>query len=94
MHRMFNNLKIAFEDKSDKDLNRAYLLFKTISNPLISKTLTSIVKIAIWLRFPIDTIIRATVYKHFCGGITIEDSEDTIEKLWQSKIVTLFKKSY
>jgi proline dehydrogenase len=86
---MFNNLKAAFADKSDRDLNRAYILFKTISNPLISKTLTTIVQTAIWLRLPIDSIIRATVYKHFCGGITIEDSKGTIKKLWQSKIGTI-----
>ena len=83
---MFNNLKTAFEDKSDRDLNRAYLLFKTISNPSISKTITKLVKIAIWLRIPIESIVKATVYKHFCGGITIEDSTQTINKLWKSKI--------
>ena len=37
---MFDNTQVAFEDKTDKDLNRAYFLFKTISNPFISKTLT------------------------------------------------------
>ena len=68
---MFNNIKVAFEDKSDKDLSRAYLLFKTISNPIISKTLTAFVKVAMWLKLPINPIIRATVYKHFCGGTTI-----------------------
>ena len=86
---MFNDLKTAFEDKSDRDLNRAYLLFKTISNPIISRILTTIVKAAIWFRIPINSIIRATVYKHFCGGITIKDSERTMQKLWKSKIGTI-----
>ena len=86
---MFNDLQAAFEDKSDSDLNRAYLLFKTISNPLISKMITALAKTAIWLRLPIDSIIRATVYKHFCGGTTIEDSKKTIEKLWDSGIKTI-----
>jgi proline dehydrogenase len=86
---MFNNLQAAFEDKSDRDLNRAYFLFKTISNPLISKTLTAFVKIAMWLRLPINSVIRATVYKHFCGGTTIENSQKTIDKLWKSNIGTI-----
>ena len=86
---MFNNIKVAFEDKSDKDLSRAYLLFKTISNPIISKTLTAFVKVAIWLKLPINPIIRATVYKHFCGGTTITNSQDTIDKLWKSHIGTI-----
>jgi len=86
---MFNNIKVAFEDKSDKDLSRAYLLFKTISNPIISKTLTAFVKVAMWLKLPINPIIRATVYKHFCGGTTITNSQDTIDKLWKSHIGTI-----
>ena len=85
----FDNLKIAFEDKSDKDLNRAYLLFKTLNNPIISNTLTIIIKIAIWLKLPIDGIIKSTVYKHFCGGTTIENSQKTINKLWRSQIGTI-----
>ena len=85
----FDNLKIAFEDKSDKDLNRAYLLFKTLNNPIMSNTLTLIVKIAMWLKLPIDGIIKSTVYKHFCGGTTIENSQETINKLWRSQIGTI-----
>jgi len=86
---MFDNTKVAFEDKTDKDLNRAYFLFKAISNPFISKTLTVFVKIAIFFRFPISGLIKATVYKHFCGGTTIENSQETIDKLWEAHIGTI-----
>ena len=85
----FDNLKIAFEDKSDKDLHRAYLLFKFLNNPIISNTITIVIKIAIWLKIPIDNIIKSTVYKHFCGGTTIENSQATINKLWKSQIGTI-----
>jgi len=86
---MFDNLKVAFEDKSDWDLSRAYILFKTISKPIISKSITTCIKIAFWLHLPIDSIIKATVYKHFCGGTNIEGSQETIDKLWQSSIGTI-----
>ena len=86
---MFNNLKVAFEDKSDADLNRAYLLFKAISNPIISKTLTIIVRFAIWLHLPIGRIIKLTVYKQFCGGLTIKKCQKTINQLWKYKIGTI-----
>ncbi len=86
---MFNNLKVAFEDKSNADLNRAYLLFKTINNPLISKALTKIVRLAMWLHLPISKIIKATVYKQFCGGITIDKCQNTINNLWKYKIGTI-----
>jgi len=85
----FDNIKVAFADKSDKDLSRAYLLFKTISNPIISNTLTAFIKVAMWLHLPINWAIKATVYKHFCGGTTIENSQATINKLWESHIGTI-----
>ena len=85
----FNNLKIAFADKSDTDLNRVYLLFITIRNSFISKSLTIIIKVAIWLNLPIKNIIKSTIYKHFCGGETIKESQNTIDKLWQSNIGTI-----
>ena len=85
----FNNSKKAFADKSNFDLNRAYFLFKTISNPLISSILTSSVKFALFLRLPVTQIIKATIYKHFCGGETIIDSNETINKLWKSSIGTI-----
>jgi proline dehydrogenase len=85
----FNNLKTAFSDKSDTDLNRAYLLFKSMSNRFVSKILTGLVQFSLKLHLPIKFIIKATVYKHFCGGETIEESQTTIDKLWQSHIGTI-----
>lgn len=85
----FDNLEVAFQDKSNKDLNRSYFLFKTIKNPIISNILIVILKIAIWLNLPIKKIIKATVYKHFCGGITIDDCQTTIHNLWKYNIGTI-----
>ena len=85
----FSNIKNAFLGKSNSDLNRVYLLFKTINNPKISRILTSIVKICLNLRLPITPIIKQTVFKHFCGGTTIEDCQKTIDSLWEHKIGTI-----
>ena len=85
----FNNLKTAFADKSDADLNRAYLLFKSMSNRFVSKILIGLVQFSLKLHLPIKSIIKSTVYKHFCGGETIQQSQTTIDKLWQSRIGTI-----
>ena len=86
---MFNNLKVAFKDKSKRDLNRSYFLFLTISKPFISKIITQLLKISIFFKLPISSIIKGTVYKHFCGGINIKSSQETIDKLWDSRIGTI-----
>ena len=86
---IFNNIEIAFKDKSDNDLKRSYILFKTINNRYVSKILISLLKLAIFIKLPINRIIKSTIYKHFCGGTTIEDSQSTINKLWKSNIGTI-----
>ena len=81
-----NNNTNAFNDKSNTDLNRAWLLFLTISNPTISKILTNLLQIAISLKLPINYLVKISIFKQFCGGETITESKKTIDKLWKSKI--------
>ena len=86
---IFNNFEVAFKDKSNYDLNRAYFLFKVISLPYISKLLISVVKLAISLKLPIEFFVKKTIYSHFCGGVSVEKSQNTIDKLWKSNIGTI-----
>ena len=83
---IFNNLKVAFKDKSNFELKRSLLIFSIISNPIISKTLITLTKILIKLRIPISFIIKNTIFKQFCGGTNIDNARKTIDKLWKSKI--------
>ena len=85
----FNDSKSAFKDKSDFDLNRAFILFQTLNYPTISKFLTIILKVILSLRIPINFLIKLTIFKQFCGGETIFESRKTIDKLWKSSIGTI-----
>ena len=83
---IFNNLKVAFKDKTNFELNRSYLIFSIISNPIISKSLIILTKILINLRMPINFFIKHTIFRQFCGGTNINNARTTIDKLWKSKI--------
>ena len=83
---LFDNMKVAYADKSDRDLNRAYFLFKIISNPFVTKILTFFMKVSIGIGLPIKGLIKATVYKQFCGGTTIKSSQKTIEKFFRRSL--------
>ena len=83
---IFNNLKVAFKDKSDFELNRSLLIFSIISNPIISKLLITLTKILIKLKMPVGFFIKHTIFKQFCGGTNINNARTTIDKLWKSKI--------
>lgn len=80
----FEDTEIAFQAKSDWKLKKALFLFSVVKNPTISKVMTSLVKL-----FPIKPLIKATVFEHFCGGETIEESEKTIQELANYNVQTI-----
>ena len=85
----FENTQIAFEGKSNADLNRAYWLFWFMNHNNIVKVGSGMTKFAIKYNLPVKGIIRGTVYKHFCGGETINECQDTIESLSKYNIGTI-----
>ena len=85
----FADTSIAFSYKTDKELQKSHFLFSSINNPLLSKLGANIVKIALKIKLPVTGIIRNTIFKHFCGGETIEECSATIEKLANFNIKTI-----
>jgi proline dehydrogenase len=77
----FTNTEVAFKSKSDRDLRRANLLFKVIASPSVVSFGKWATNLALALRLPISGIIKATIFKQFCGGETIEDCTGRIEEL-------------
>jgi proline dehydrogenase len=85
----FNNTEIAFKSKSDKDLKRAYWLFKIVGIPASVKFGKVATSLAFKLHLPIQGAIKSTIFKQFCGGETIEDCSEAINHLDQYKIGTI-----
>ncbi|MDX1316875.1 proline dehydrogenase family protein [Xanthomarina gelatinilytica] len=84
--QLFDNTEIAFSLKSNSELNRAFLLFKMISyEPLVKvgKTLTNF---AIKANLPVDSVIRATVFDHFCGGVNEKDCLPVIDAMYEKGV--------
>ena len=85
----FSNTETAFSSKSTARLKKSLLLFRVVNRPLLAVVATSLVKIALFLRLPFKWLIKKTVFEHFCGGETIEDSQDTIKELYKHNIKTI-----
>ncbi len=85
----FNDTKIAFEHLTDAELKRAYWLFKAISNNFLVKTGMPVTKLMLNIGLPIKSIIKATIFNHFCGGETIEESTKTITDLSKAGVGTI-----
>lgn len=77
----FNNTEVAFESKSNADLNKAYILFKTIASPNIVKMGEKMLNFALGIHFPINWAVKPTIYEHFVGGESIMSSNAAIRKL-------------
>jgi len=85
----FDDTAVAFSYKTDSNLRKANFIFTVVNHPAISSLATGCVRLGLALRLPIKGIIRSTVFFHFCGGETIEKSEDTIRRLAQYKVGTI-----
>ncbi len=85
----FNNTKISFSGKTNKDLNRSYWLFKMVSNSWFVNIGKSLTNFAIKTHLPIKGLIKATIFKQFCGGENIEECDKTIKELSTFHIGTI-----
>ncbi|MDD3875228.1 MAG: proline dehydrogenase family protein [Bacteroidales bacterium] len=85
----FNDTRIAFSGNSNKELRRAFYLFKIMSFPSLVKIGTFFTTLAIKMGIPIVWALKPTIFKHFCGGETIQDAVKTINKLQNAGIGTV-----
>lgn len=82
MEKIFNNTADAFALKSDTELDRAYFLFKMIASQPLVRIGTAVTNFALNLHLPVEGLIRATVFDHFCGGTTEEDCLPVVDKMY------------
>jgi proline dehydrogenase len=69
----FDNTEIAFSHYSDKELKQAYWLF-TMMKPWLVKLGTRVAPWSIRVGLPVKGIIRGTIFKHFVGGETLDET--------------------
>ncbi|WP_136468655.1 proline dehydrogenase family protein [Flagellimonas onchidii] len=89
MHPNFENTAIAFQLKTDSELERAYFLFKLIANEPLVRIGTAVTNFAIKAHLPIEGLIRATVFDHFCGGVNEEDCISIIDKMYEKGVCSI-----
>jgi len=82
MNKLFDNTQVAFSLKSDTELKRAYFLFNMIGSQPLVKVGTALTHFALKAHLPVEGLIRATVFDHFCGGVTEKDCLKVVDKLY------------
>ena len=87
----FENTRIAFSNKSDKELLQTYRLFKSFNIPILLKLGTGFTQLAFKLGIPVEGLIKRSLFKQFCGGETLVECEEPIKQLAQSGIKTILE---
>jgi len=85
----FNNSEIAFRDQSNTSLREAYQLFKMMNSRTMVNIGKHMVSFALAIHFPVKAILRRTIYRHFVGGISIEDCSNTIARLAKRNVMSI-----
>lgn len=89
MEGIFEDTATAFALKTDSELERAYFLFKLIANEPLVRIGTAVTNFAIKAHLPVEGLIRATVFDHFCGGVNEEDCLVVADKMYQKGVSTI-----
>ena len=78
---LFNNTELAFTNKSNFELRKAFFLFSVLDYPILTKIGNTFLLLVLKLRLPFKLIIKNTIFNHFCGGETIHDCKSTFQSL-------------
>jgi len=89
MDRIFEDTSTAFALKTDSELERAYFLFKMIANEPLVRIGTAMTNFAIKANLPVEGLIRATVFDHFCGGVNEEDCLPVVDKMFEKGVCSV-----
>ncbi|GGW25777.1 proline dehydrogenase family protein [Arenibacter certesii] len=89
MRDLFEDTATAFALKTDSELERAYFLFKLIGNEPLVRIGTAVTNFAIKANLPVERLIRATVFDHFCGGTNEEECLVVADRMFEKGVYTI-----
>ena len=82
----FEDTSIAFKHKSDRDLLLSYLIFLLTKHPFLVKFLSRAAKLSLSMGLPVKPLIKATVFRQFCGGETRREYQKVVQQLGRAGI--------
>ena len=76
--QMLYNTENAFVLKSYRELRQTLWLFKLINKPWLVNLLTKALNLALKIGLPVNGVLKATIFKQFCGGETIHETKSVV----------------
>jgi len=85
----FDNTEVAFRQKNNTELKKAYWLFKMIGSNFLTKVGPPITNFFLNIGLPIEGAVKATIFQQFCGGETIKECDKAIAQLARGGVGTI-----
>lgn len=82
----FDDLEVAFSNKSDSEIRFSGFIFWLMSFPNLVKVLSKITLISVKIGLPVKPIIKATIFKQFCGGETMKECLTVLDKMKMNNV--------
>lgn len=91
MERDFSlsDTSVAFSRLSDSELRRTYYLFKLMNNSTLVRLGTTWTQWALDIGLPIRGILKHTIFRQFCSGESIPESQGVLENLSNQNVYTM-----
>jgi len=86
---LFNNTELAFSNKSDVELNKAYFLFSILDYSFLMKLGNFFLMLVLKMHLPLKKVIKKTIFNHFCGGETLDECKKTFQTLSKYNIFAM-----
>ena len=86
----FSDTARAYAHKNDKELKKMLWLFGLMNKHWLVGLGAKIGIVAIKMHLPfVKSIVKNTVFKQFCGGVSLFETQKTIDILTQNKVFTI-----
>src|SRR5690606_5360108 len=79
----FNDTKLAFGNKTTRELKRARFLFTVLGQNWLMALAKPVLSMALKLGLPLGPLIKPTIFAHFCGGESLMECKNSIDTLYQ-----------
>lgn len=85
----FDDTSIAFAGKTNSQLKAQYRLFRLMNNAALVKLGTKMAMLAMRTGMPVNGLIKATIFKQFCGGESLRETIRVSETLGNYNIKSI-----
>jgi len=82
----FRDFSTAFAHLSDNELRFSFWIFRMMNNTALTNILIALAELGLKWGLPIRWAVKPTVFRVFCGGETIFESLQAVEKLGVNQI--------